>query len=191
MLTTKRSRTTLAISLWTCLAGLAAAQTEAPLGSPDRLQAISPEPTMEERIAAHEGGAMLVAPAPSIILAAAAEPLLDPLPGEQDAPQTIIDCRPGYKLAAGAELTVLRPYVGDISSAGLSLPSQNLNLLQSFPDNRLALAPRFWLAYSNGDLVLAHGSGDSTIRWRPNRSTCRLAASRFFRPVPPSGWPET
>lgn len=61
----------------------------------------------------------------------------------------------------GAEITCLRPFAGDLTELGLSVPILNVGLLSSRPSNQISVSPRIWLGYTS-----AEGTGARVRYWQ-------------------------
>jgi hypothetical protein len=49
---------------------------------------------------------------------------------------------------AGAEVTLLRPFAGELNEAELSVPLLGVDFLRSDPGDQIAAAPRLWIGYT-------------------------------------------
>jgi hypothetical protein len=102
---------------------------------------------------------------PSELLQTAAQQpaALEPVDGGPDRAQLATTGVRGAGLFAGAEMTFLRPFAGDIRDLTLTGPSGNVILATSPPGNQFGAAPRFWMGYANGQ-----GTGVRVRYWQFN-----------------------
>jgi hypothetical protein len=75
------------------------------------------------------------------------------------APTVTGQACPGFY--AGAEVTLLRPFAGDLTEAELSVPLLGVDLLTSDPVAQMTAAPRIWIGY-----VTASGEGLRVRYWQ-------------------------
>ncbi len=116
------------------------------------------------RFCAEAGGSGLSEAPPIPVSDARSNPppaALPPLAGGWDGAGPTFAGVVGAGLFGGAEMTILRPFVGNVREVGLSVPARNVNLLASLPANQFGIAPRFWLGYSDGQ-----GTGVRVRYWQ-------------------------
>jgi hypothetical protein len=66
----------------------------------------------------------------------------------QDCPAPALPCATSGGFIAGAEVTLLRPYAGDLSQLELTVPQVDLDLLAERASDQFGVAPRVWIGYT-------------------------------------------
>jgi hypothetical protein len=66
----------------------------------------------------------------------------------QDCPAPALPCATSGGFYAGAEVTLLRPYAGDLSQLELTVPQVDLDLLAERASDQFGVAPRVWIGYT-------------------------------------------
>jgi hypothetical protein len=98
----------------------------------------------------------------TIVTPVCAQPLATPQATAQPTcPQPAVCCPSGAGFFAGVEVTILRPFAGDLTEAELSIPLIGVDLLKSDSVAQMAAAPRIWLGY-----VTEGGAGLRVRYWQ-------------------------